>query len=344
MNDDYLWDGTGKPDPEIQKLESLLAPMRYAQPAPEFEWQPQPALKIRQRGWTRWRTAFALACALAMIAGSWWFLHPGPSYEVVSLAGSPQIESARGGGRLGIGQWLQTDANSRARIRVGDIGEVEIEPKTRIRLMAARPTEHRLILQRGTMHATIWAPPRLFFVETPFAEAVDLGCAYTLEVDEEGAGLLQVTSGWVAFQHQGRESFVPAGALCRTNPGSGPGIPYLVHSPARLQAALQRIESGPDADGASLAVVMAEARKEDAFTLWHLLVRAGGGDRSLLCDRLAQLVPMPAGVTRAGVLAGDLRMLDSWWDALGLGNTGWWRLWERPWREPGDPPSAERAR
>ena len=33
MNDDYLWDKSGEPDPEIQELEQILAPLRY-QPAP----------------------------------------------------------------------------------------------------------------------------------------------------------------------------------------------------------------------------------------------------------------------------------------------------------------------
>jgi len=33
MNDNYLWDGTGEPDPEIQKLEELLGELRY-QPQP----------------------------------------------------------------------------------------------------------------------------------------------------------------------------------------------------------------------------------------------------------------------------------------------------------------------
>lgn len=33
MNDDYLWDKSGEPDPEIQELENILAPLRY-QPAP----------------------------------------------------------------------------------------------------------------------------------------------------------------------------------------------------------------------------------------------------------------------------------------------------------------------
>jgi FtsZ-interacting cell division protein ZipA len=33
MNEDYLWDKSGEPDPQIQELEDLLAPLRY-QPKP----------------------------------------------------------------------------------------------------------------------------------------------------------------------------------------------------------------------------------------------------------------------------------------------------------------------
>ena len=33
MKDDYLWDKSGEPDPEIQELEEILAPLRY-QPKP----------------------------------------------------------------------------------------------------------------------------------------------------------------------------------------------------------------------------------------------------------------------------------------------------------------------
>lgn len=29
MNDDYLWDKSGEPDPHIQELEEILAPLRY---------------------------------------------------------------------------------------------------------------------------------------------------------------------------------------------------------------------------------------------------------------------------------------------------------------------------
>ena len=88
-----------------------------------------------------------------------------------------------------------------------------------MRLLETQPTEHRLELARGKMSARIWAPPRLFFVDTPSAVAADLGCAYTLEVDDQGASLLQVTSGWVALELKDRESMVPAGAPAKRDLG-----------------------------------------------------------------------------------------------------------------------------
>src|SRR5207253_7821011 len=130
--------------------------------------------------------------------------------------------------------WLETDSSSRAKISVGRIGQVEVDPNTRLRLVQTRLTEHRLALARGRMQARIWAPPRLFFVDTPSAEAVDLGCAYTLAVDDAGGSLLQVTSGYVAFVRDGRESKVPAGAVCVTRPGIGPGTPYFADASEKL--------------------------------------------------------------------------------------------------------------
>jgi hypothetical protein len=184
------------------------------------------------------------------------------------------------------------------------------------------------------MHALIWAPPGQFFVNTPSAVAADLGCAYTLQVDDEGAGLLRVTTGWVAFENNGRESFVPAGAMCQTRPSSGPGTPYQEDSSAAFRTALERLDfqaadSGPRT--AELKVVLSEARDKDALTLWHLLFRGDAGERELVYERLAILVPPPGGVTRAGVLSRDQGMLDRWWNALGLGDSNWWRMWKRPW-------------
>jgi len=341
MKHDYLWDGSGEPDPEIQKLERLLTPLGYNRPAPDFS-EAVPERRSRARfPWflAVWRPAVmapAFAGMVLVILAAWWGWQSRAAYDVVVLNGTPRVGWAHPDktGRLSEGQWLETDKSSRARINIGDIGQVEVEPNTRIGLMRARSAEHRLSLQRGVMHALIWAPPGQFFVNTPSAVAIDLGCAYTLEVDENGAGFLRVTSGWVAFDRAGRESFVPAGAVCAMRPGIGPGTPCRGDTSPSFSAALARIDFPSEDRGAlseALQTVLSQAGKKDAFTLWHLLFRVGEEERVTVFERLAALVPPPDGVTRAGILSLNRPMLDLWWNALGLGDTGWWRIWERPW-------------
>lgn len=242
------------------------------------------------------------------------------AWRVRRLDGTPKVGAERisNNGELAVGEWLETDANSRAQIAVSSIGNVDIDQNTLVRLLETRPTEHRLELARGKMSAQIWAPPRLFFVNTPYAVAADLGCAYTLEVDDHGAGLLRVTSGWVALQLKTRESVVPAGAACETRPVLGPGTPYFEDSSASFRDALQKVDFDPDAGvrSAALTGLLSEARPRDTLTLWHLLLRVDDEDRSRIYDRMAALAPPPSGVTREGVLSLDQKMLDAWRDAL----------------------------
>jgi hypothetical protein len=250
-------------------------------------------------------------------AGTVWLLNynygPKATWEVVRyVVGSDQIASTS---RLAVGGLLETDGSSRALLSVGQIGTVELEPNSRVRLIETHVTEHRLALDRGKMSAKISAPPRLFFVNTPSAEAIDLGCAYTLEVEDNGRGFLHVTSGWVALVGDGRESYVPIGAMCETRPGIGPGTPYFEDASDELQAALAKFDFENGGEEA-LKIVLAESRDRDTFTLWHLLRRVDGDQRSEVLERMIQLVGLPSSVTREGVMMLDEGMLERWKDEL----------------------------
>jgi hypothetical protein len=295
--------------------------------APESLWANiRPSLGLERKISSlrlQWHTRVVAVAAVFVVIGGlgiWWLWGRGfknkSFWEVQQLAGAPRIGSERIGkqARLGVGEWLETDASSRAQIAVGSIGTVDIDENTRVRLLETQPTEHRLELARGKMSAMIWAPPRLFFVDTPSAVAADLGCAYTLEVDDQGAGLLRVTSGWVALELKDRESFVPAGAVCETRPGVGPGTPYFEDAPATFRAALEKIdfEQDPSVRSAALDSMLNEARARDTLTLWHLLARVEGADRVRVYDKMAAFVPPPAGVTREGILELNQEMLDRW--------------------------------
>src|SRR5260370_31670487 len=88
----------------------------------------------------------------------------GVGWGVEQVAGAPRVGTKAIGrpgekGTLRIGQTLVTDRESRASITVSDVGQVDIDPETRLRLAESRTSRTRLELERGTIHAMIWASP-----------------------------------------------------------------------------------------------------------------------------------------------------------------------------------------
>ena len=303
MREDYLWDRSGPPDPDIERLERELASLRY-----RFV-RPVPGARRSGRGaWLAMAAAVLLAAALLFRGSS------APAAATAWRMGNATVLE---------GQVLRT-GDLGVTLEAEPVGRVELGPGSELRAATSRHLE----LRRGRLHAFIWAPPREFVVETASARAVDLGCQYTLDVDGAGNGLLRVETGWVAFQSHGHESFIPAGAECPTRRRDGPGIPFYEDAPEALTGALAAYESGDDA---ALSRVLAAARPRDGLTLWHLLPRVPAAARGDVFDRFAQLAGVPREL-RAGAVRGDAKTLDLCWNALNLEDTGWWRGWERPWR------------
>jgi hypothetical protein len=354
--DDYLWDGSGEPDAEIQRLEGLLGRFQCNRRTPVF---PE-VMRVERRafipGWMRLfpvqamtaAAVLAIAVAIFLVYGRKPVPVTGAGWDVSRVAGTPRIgPNTIGGketGRLGIGQILETDHQSRASLRADEIGQIEVEPSTRLRLLAMGAGLKRIALERGTIHAYIWAPPGQFVVDTPSAMTVDLGCAYTLQVNDSGAGLVRTSLGWVGFKLNGHESFIPAGAACATRPKVGPGTPYFEDASPEFRSALARFDfedSAPQQCAGDLTIVVGKSRKRDALTLWHLLTRVDGEQRALVYNRLAGLAPPPASVTREGILRLDQPMLDLWWNELGFDDISVWRYWERSW-SGGAPPARQK--
>ncbi len=317
MSERYLWDRSGPPDPEIERLEQTLAPLGYRH-RPELVRAAPPRL---------WWAA-AAAAVLAAVALSQLAAPPTrtTAWQVTSLNGQARLgnQGAALAMLLRKGQVLRTGKASDLTLQADEMGRIDLGPESELRAA----TDLRVLLQRGALHAFIWAPPRQFVVETPSARAIDLGCEYTLNVDGSGNGLLRVAMGWVAFQFAGREAFIPAGAQCATRPREGPGIPFYEDAPEPLRRAVAALDRG---DAAALGALLSAARPRDGLTLWHLLTRVPARDRGAVFDRFAQLVPLAPEVSRERAMEKDPRTIDLCWDALNLENTEWWRGWERKW-------------
>jgi len=354
MIHDYLWDGSGTPDPEIQRLESLLAEFRQTDRSlalPAESPAPPRSARVVQFPWIP-RLA---AAAVLLLAVAIPFLLPtthvpapptGAAWDIANIEGHPQIgaqslSANQSAAKLYVGQTLITNSSSRASLSENDLGEVQIDPDSRVRLLQSAPNHKRLQLDVGTIHAAIWAPPGQFVVDTPSAVAVDLGCAYTLQVAPDGSGNIRTMLGWVGFHLNGRDSFIPAGAMCSTRPNVGPGTPYFEDASASFREALRvfdQADPSSDTATAALTTVLTQARPRDGLTLWHLLSRTTGPARAQVYARFAALVPPPADVTREGILQLDSHMLDFYWNALDLGDISLWRYWEQSSDPKSTPP------
>lgn len=339
MSDDYLWDRKGAPDPDVEELERALSPLRYKERPFEVERAPEAKvvpLRPRSTPFARWMLlAAALLGGVLVWRGTRAPLPPVASklppvpvvaktppaataaFPVERLDGAPRVGDApmAASARLGVGEWLVTDETARARIAVADIGTVDVGTRSRVRLTATGPSQHRLDLAQGAISAKVDAPPRLFVVGTPAATAVDLGCAYTMEVDEKGNGTLRVTSGWVSLEDGGRASFVKAGCACQTRRGKGPGTPWFEDASPALREALSRFDF-EDGGAAAVEAALRSARKRDALSVWHLVARVDGALRRKVVDRLQALSPRPINVDESAVVAADEAALERWRDAI----------------------------
>ena len=92
MNDDYLWDKSGKPDPDVQQLEEILGTLRY-QPR-ELEITPQ--VHVGRKSFVTRGLAIAAAIALVVLGlGVWMILQREKATEAPRAAAGPTDEQKR---------------------------------------------------------------------------------------------------------------------------------------------------------------------------------------------------------------------------------------------------------
>ena len=292
MSDDYLFDRSGKPDPDVERLEKLLAPLAHDAPLDE--------LRVRRKRRPPWFVlGVALAAAAALViylalprgesacSGGAGFAFTGLGGEV-SCAGS---QVARG--VLPVGGQLDTGSNE-ATLTIADIGTAKLGKQTRVRLDRTDSTRHQLALDRGHMHAKVIAPPRLFAVTTKHTDVIDLGCEYTIDIDDAGAGSICVMSGLVELATKSKMTVVvPEGACAAIFAGQRPGLPHARDARPEIVTALRAYERGaPNA----LEQLLAIADRRDAITLISLaathLEPTDPIGRAVL-ERLMELSPPP---------------------------------------------------
>lgn len=247
--------------------------------------------------------------------------HAGTYWSVENISGFPVIESrvVSGTGMIKSGEKLFTNSESRARLKIDNIGEIDIEPLSEVQFIETETSEYKLILSRGQITVRTWNIPKLFSIITPSSDIKDFEAAYTISVSEELSTKVQVNSGYVLLANKNRKSLLTAGSTCISKMQKGPGTPYVSSASDSFIGLVNNIDfekGGSD----KIDALLSESRKEDLISLFHLLKQQDSIARGKIFDRLASLFEMPQRITREEVMSGDKDLIARLWVQLGLGS------------------------
>lgn len=331
--DAYLWDPAAPAVDEVRGVETALAPLRFD---PQRRQLAVPARARQPRRSRRWVYGLAAAAATVLIAATlfmrWRSQWPDGQPWVISAGptAAPQ--------RLAVGPPLVLSGSDEARILVARIGTMSVKGGARLTLQSTGGSRHRVVLDRGSLHVRVWAPPGSINIQTPAGEVIDLGCEFELSVDAAGSSGVRVRSGWVLIANALGETLVPAGAASEMRSDRRPGAPVFTDAPSAFAAAVRAFEADAGGGPAHIDAIVANARARDVLTLLVLVERrATGSDR--FAERAAVLAPPPVGVSLASVVRGEAGALDRWRESLPLPPPkGWLRNWRDglpAWLVPG---------
>ncbi|MBC8406694.1 MAG: hypothetical protein H8E15_15855 [Planctomycetes bacterium] len=334
---------------EIQNWVEELQPLRWQgwgeiqptlpQRPANFESTSKPLRRMR---W-QW---MSMAAAVLLSLYFWWpeDLPESESdyasgFVVRALMGRPELISAKQGPansinsnsiaisgqnpqNIGIGSKLITPKGARARVGVGEIGEVILEENSALSVAdsSAIDGEYLLRLEQGKMVASIFAAPRIFQVDTPGGIAVDLGCIYETEILSDRITQLRVVAGLVSFESQGRSVVVPSGAYTWAYAGSGPVAPVRDEASGEFAAAWKFFvdrEVAATTRQAALVSLVEHAQAKDGITLWYLLRDCEEPYRRELALALNRLAPAPDGAILEQCATGEGAALERWRAAYG---------------------------
>jgi hypothetical protein len=283
MNDErdispYLWDRTpsGKPEEDagFARLEEALGKYRHSAPPPRMRRRDE-AIPLHKY--------VALAACLALVVAIAW-RELGPKLRPIETAW------LRGAEKLHLDTEYQLGIGET--VTVASIGRLRFGAGARFRILESGQNEVMELLE-GRFDALIIADPYRFRVVTAGAHLDDLGCAYEVAVDKDGAGRVEVSLGWVRANGAGADSFIAQGYESTFRPGEAPSEPRRV---------------GASGNG-------------DVLSTLHQVWRGKtAGKRVEAFRALAKRYPPPDSVTESRAARADRSLVKEWWPRLPLGS------------------------
>lgn len=284
---------------EIPEEKESYLDEETAKPKKQFKFNPELFKKI----------TYAILGLTLIIIAYIFITSPSSGWEVIQVSGQPKYDNSvmvKGDGFSSESN-IETDANSSVTVAIPEMGRLLIDNSS---VISRTKNDNEIKLDKGQIRKFEGDASYLLTVLTPLAKFTELykGGAFRLHVDDNGMCKLTVESGWVIVNIKDFDSYVPKNFGCLITRGKY-AIPYPSDSSPQLISLLENFSGINDP---SVGTILSLMTTKETLSLWHIIQLISTENRSIAFDRLNELVPTPAGVTKAGILALNKTMLLDW--------------------------------
>ncbi|MBE0552023.1 MAG: sigma-70 family RNA polymerase sigma factor [Ignavibacterium sp.] len=288
-----------KSEEEIPEEKEKYFEEEKIKPKKQFRFNPDLFKKI----------AYSVLGLIVIIAAYIFITSPSGGWEVISSSGQPKIDNSivNKGDSFSSESNIETNAGSSVTVAIPEMGRLLIDNSS---FVSRTKNSNEVKVDKGQIRKFEGDASNVLTVLTPLAKFTELykGGAFRLHVEDNGMCKLTVESGWVIVNIKEFDSYVPKNFGCLITRGKY-AIPYPSDSSPQLIGLLENFSGINDP---SIGTILSLMTTKETLSLWHIIQLISTENRSIAFDRLNELIPVPSGVTKAGILALNKTMLLDW--------------------------------
>ncbi len=292
---------------------------KFKEEREEGEEKEEKEVFLKPKGLTILRKAFYpfLMILIGVVVWYLFFLKP-PQWEVVNLSGSPSIKgSSRNivvekSSILEDDDLLSTNQNSKAVIKIPDVGEIYLNPNSKLKRnggdgeIAVTSGGVDVVKKKGSKKSF---PVQIF---SAIIEDYNAG-SYSIKVNDDSAIVYSMTASLLISSGDREVHLIPE-YMCEINQKSQIGIPYSISASEEFVNAVN--DFSLQANEERLNIILLQSEKKDALTLFNILPMVEKGSRDIVINKLHSLVRIPKDVSPHQVANLNKGDLEKWLKAI----------------------------
>lgn len=210
------------------------------------------------------------------------------NWKLVNLKGDAFINGVKSN-KVNVGDWIQTDSVSSVVLKIANVGDVSIEPNTKVRFIQSDDNVSKIEVMYGTVNTSTSQADK-FILQSSNMKVQDKGGSYSFKVDDKGNGVIYVNNGIANVVSDNKSAVVTDGKFCYYKPEYGVGIPFRKDAKPEFQNALYNYDFNNGGVN-SVYYAIANAMPEDYSSLMNLIPRVDDKTKYLVYNKLGKLAP-----------------------------------------------------